>query len=491
MSQDSQRGPETTYYLSEKMTERLFMRAVELHGKHPDAVLERVLRQMASQVSLRFWGKTISSQEQIIPLNKVTRQAARLIERVLIEARGADPMDAKMHRLAEEIARDIWGDEAVKKEEAGIKERNNDQRGMPPRRSMKKKRSFRSDPWRDIESVTIQVIDEAGCEHLHNWRKENSDNLHSKMHFDDWYVCRHDGHSRLLSVPDDHSKVLDQLVEQFPHFSEVVERLRILLMIRSHGTGVLTLPPFLLDGPPGVGKTTFVRRLATLMKLPFEKISMASSSTGWALTGLTARFSTGRYGLVADYVLRHGVANPFILLDEVEKHARDERYNASGGLYDLLEPANAEVFTDEFLDVTFNASHVNFFATANEKDRLDPPLLDRMRVVEARAPTVEEAAVIFIHAFNEYLERESLSQKIRPLDIDNHRQAAYDLLMQLGADSLRKFTTIIEKLVVWTLGRVDNGASVPQSVSEDDLVRVIGEIDGSSRKRLRTIGFVQ
>ena len=126
----------------------------------------------------------------------------------------------------------------------------------------------------------------------------------------------------------------------------------------------VVLPPVLLDGPSGVGKTVFVKELAKLWKTGFEAIDMASAQTNAALCGLDHSYVTSRPGaLFTSLVLEGETANPVIFLDELEKARGDERYNCHNALLNLLQKHSAEKFKDLSLPgLPINASHVLWIA---------------------------------------------------------------------------------------------------------------------------------
>lgn len=327
-------------------------------------------------------------------------------------------------------------------------------------------------------------------------RTRNGKEGEDKYKLDKWYCVKNSGYARIITVPEDFEAKLDCVQSSFPHFSEVVNFLRKTLMVKRYGVGHMCWNrPILLDGPAGIGKTTFVHALAEILGLPFRKISLSSASNAFDLTGLSNGFNTGKPGIITDLVLNNGFANPLVMLDEIEKTARKDTHDPSRALYDLLEPSNSRNFVDEYLELSFDASHVNYIATSNERNKLDTPILDRMEVIEVRSPTIDEMVVMFISGFNDFLINEKLTERVGSLTLDRHAQCLRDNMKVRGSGSLRFFNRIFNELVYVALKHLESrGALDMVEVSNDMVVKAFESIElnkSINEKKLSTIGFIQ
>jgi ATP-dependent Lon protease len=187
---------------------------------------------------------------------------------------------------------------------------------------------------------------------------------------------------------------MDALFEDLPNFTEVLEDIRKQLALCVDSNDSVELPPMLLLGEPGIGKTHFARRLAQLLGTGYGFVPMSSLTAGWVLSGASSQWKNAKPGKVFDTFLNGDYANPVIVVDELDKTAADGQYDPLGALYELLEVETAARFVDEFAEVPIDASGAVWLATANDAARLPDPLLNRLTVYEIEAPDAEGSARI-------------------------------------------------------------------------------------------------
>lgn len=187
---------------------------------------------------------------------------------------------------------------------------------------------------------------------------------------------------------------LDSLHTDFPNFSAVttlVQQRLLLCSLAPHKH--VKLPPILLSGPPGVGKTAYCQRLAAKLALRFEKIDLASSIASFTLTGLDAGYGSGHPGRIWES-LQHDSLSVLWLLDEIEKTSSGSRHGGNQYLLSLLEPSSSARFVDNCTLLPIDASWICYIATCNDKGLIDPPLLSRFEVFDIPAPDLAQVRAI-------------------------------------------------------------------------------------------------
>src|SRR5690242_9368003 len=179
---------------------------------------------------------------------------------------------------------------------------------------------------------------------------------------------------------------MQRLFEELPNFAAGLEDVRKHLALCIDSNDSIELPPMLLLGEPGIGKTHFARRLAELLGTGFGFVPMSSLTAGWVLSGASSQWKNAKPGKVFDTFLNGDYANPVIVVDELDKAASDGQYDPLGALYELLEIDTATRFVDEFVELPIDASGAVWLATANDAARIPEPVLNRMAVYEIDAP---------------------------------------------------------------------------------------------------------
>lgn len=218
----------------------------------------------------------------------------------------------------------------------------------------------------------------------------------------------------LATAPD--PSILEELRRDFPNFASVLDFIeRRLLLCRLGSAKLFKLPPILLSGPPGVGKTWFTKKLAQLLTdILYAQADMSQSSPSFAITGLDAAYSTGRPGLIWR-IMQNRCASPFIMFDEIDKMPSGGRDGGSGFLLGLLEKSSATRFQDAAMRLPIDVSAVLWFATCNEVTLLERPVLSRFRVFEIASPNAEQMRRVVESINRELLKAEDWSAAFDPM----------------------------------------------------------------------------
>lgn len=188
-----------------------------------------------------------------------------------------------------------------------------------------------------------------------------------------------------------------------PHFSEVIDFVQGQILMGRELARAPRIPPILIVGSPGVGKTHFTLELSRGLERFVHRHSFDASHTSSSLTGSARNWANTSVGLVFKAVCMSDRADPVILLDEIDKSDLSRHCNALAPLHSLLEPLTADKTTDISVGIEFDASHVSWVATANDLSLVSPAILSRFRVFEIKAPTAEQAielahhVAVFVH----------------------------------------------------------------------------------------------
>jgi energy-coupling factor transporter ATP-binding protein EcfA2 len=183
-------------------------------------------------------------------------------------------------------------------------------------------------------------------------------------------------------------RVRAQMLDEFPHASSAIDTMLAALP----GPASAPLPPIILVGPAGSGKSRFAARLGGLLALPSETYPCAGVPDG-SLAGTPRRWSTAHPALPVSLIRRVEHPGPVVILDEIDKAATAR---TNGSLWDallaMLEPSTARTWRDPYTESEVDLSYVSWIATANDLELLPRTLVDRCLVVPFQQPEKQHLA---------------------------------------------------------------------------------------------------
>lgn len=222
--------------------------------------------------------------------------------------------------------------------------------------------------------------------------KFSSEEKKTELKYMDDLLAR--GETRIVGLKPDWRSRIAQMRVDMPNLSKVIDRLEVCCALSAFSRRPLRIPPMLLIGPPGVGKTHFANRVADLLGTTSFVYALESAETVSVLTGSEKHWWNSEPGQLFRLIVQNEFANPVVVLDELDKVSTGNQYKPANALHAVLEPSTATQLRDKCIDLKFDASYTVYIATANRLSAIETSLLSRFELFHVDAPGPRAAVSI-------------------------------------------------------------------------------------------------
>ena len=236
--------------------------------------------------------------------------------------------------------------------------------------------------------------------------------------------------------------------------------------------GDMKSPIICLYGPPGVGKTSLGKSVASALNRKYVRISLGGLHDEAEIRGHRRTYIGALPGRIMQNIQKAESANPVFVLDEIDKITADYKGDPSSALLEVLDPEQNTAFHDNYLDVDFDLSKVLFIATANNLSTIPRALLDRMELIEVSGYTQEEKIEI---AKQHLITTELENHGLKPTDFVMKKPVISKLIEAYTRESgVRELNRQIASLMRKVAKKVATDEKYNAEISVDDLKTYLG-----------------
>ncbi len=251
-----------------------------------------------------------------------------------------------------------------------------------------------------------------------------------------------------------------------PVKERIVEYLAVLAKRSAKDPSVTPKGPSLcFVGPPGVGKTSIVQAIAKAMGREFVKLSLGGVRDEAEIYGHRRTYIGAIPGHIISGIKRAGTMNPVFLFDEIDKMGNDYRGDPASAMLEVLDSEQNFAFRDHYIELAYDLSRVLFITTANTRESIPAPLLDRMEVIEVSSYTEEEKLQIARkHLLRQQIAENGLEKNSVTMTTAAIRQAIEGYTREAGVRTLaRTLAKAVRKAVVSMLETGDKKLAITVS----------------------------
>ncbi|ERM83165.1 Lon protease [Rhodonellum psychrophilum GCM71 = DSM 17998] len=231
-------------------------------------------------------------------------------------------------------------------------------------------------------------------------------------------------------------------------------------------------PILCLYGPPGVGKTSLGKSIATALGRKYIRMSLGGLHDEAEIRGHRKTYVGAMPGKIIQNMKKVKTSNPVYVLDEIDKLSSDFRGDPSSAFLEVLDPEQNSTFTDNYLEVEYDLSKVLFIATANSLDTIQPALRDRMEIIEVTGYTLDEKVEI---AKKHLIPKQRKEHGITGKDVTFERSAIVKLIEDYTRESgVRSLERVVGKVIRNVAKSIAMEEEYTKKITPDQVRKVLG-----------------